>query len=190
MVCSMPGLSEHFLIWSTEATRKADAHSFILWSLNLSHQQATILALARDWLLFLSLSFWHGWRKRDFLPSPSGSRDGIFCPYTKGKGTFAECWHSPPGRQSGVCSSWAPSSLETLSLVTSLSEAVPCWRVSCQPPWISTAQSKLELRSSPELLWLPPRKEMLSAQLKSPPEGLGLALPTPKPSLLTRAEGY
>lgn len=106
------------------------------------------------------------------------------------RGCVLNAGTSPPRRQNSVCSSWAPSSLETLSLVTSLSEAVPCWRLSCQPLWISTDQSKLELRSSPGLLRPPRRKEMLSAQLKIPTGDPGFALPSPKPSLSLRAEGY
>lgn len=51
----MSALSKNFPIENTEATRKANADSFILWSLNLSHQQATIIALTNGWFLFLSL---------------------------------------------------------------------------------------------------------------------------------------
>lgn len=48
-------LSKKIPVENTEATRKVNADSFILWSLNLSHQQFTIIALTNDWFLFLSL---------------------------------------------------------------------------------------------------------------------------------------
>lgn len=107
----MSDLSKNFPIWNTEATRKANADSFILWSLNLSRQHSTIIALSNGWFLFQSLVLL-AWMAQTWLFSQSEQISRWhFCPRTEG--TFADADTSPPGRQN-IGSLWAPSSLETL----------------------------------------------------------------------------
>lgn len=85
-------LSEKIPIENIEATRKVNADSFILWSLNLSHQQFTIIALTNDWFLFSEpCPFDMSGTNTTFNPVKSSSLDAIFRPCTEG--TLAESWH-------------------------------------------------------------------------------------------------
>lgn len=182
LLFNYPMVSGIWLVWVKNfqskiqrQQEKLPADSFILWSLNLSHQQSTIIALSNGWFLFPSLVLLTQVAQTWLLTQLERLSRWHFLSLHRGNICWKLTLHLLEGRTTFVALGH-PCPLRLSPLSQSCQELSPgdVWAANL---WISRDQSKLEVRSSPWLFWLSQRKKkLLSAQLKIPPsETLPLA---------------